>query len=508
MCWSRSDHQGGWRHERSIYWQVQRGSRGRIYAIASHDNLIALGGHGAMGGLGEILLVDSATGNLQAALYDEVIGHRQVIVSLAFSPDPQRPGLASIDRAGKALYWQPDPQTGLWKPREIQPADTAHYGEAIARRLYPVRGVAPLVMVDGQHVVLPVYAADPRRPNALAWQLQKIDVTAGAKELWPGQQGVYHFQVVTALAVAGDGSRLASADAAGRLFLWEAGGKSATERLDRACVSLAFSDDARTLLAGTAKSPSGQPALVQLWDVADPARWRKRQADIASTSDVYACSLSRDGEYLAYTSGNDVVTRPLRGGSERRLDAAVRPPLRVAFAKNRPFYRIALGTRPQNGRVTLEQTFDTANVQLDTAASVDDSNWLASTWHALGWEVQTRRDPQTGAETYRLVRGGEPKASIPFDPSLHGAPSAWCWIPTAQGEPFAVAIGTGGNNNIYVFRLADRGTCPVLRGFPRSWGKRHFSGCVAGPAVSCFRLAGRHDPGLAVAGSARRRSAR
>ncbi|MHB8974164.1 MAG: hypothetical protein ACYC3X_01930 [Pirellulaceae bacterium] len=465
LVWGPQGSQGLWQYERSIYWQVQRGSRGRIYAIASRDNLLALGGHGAMGGLGEILLVDAVTGNLQAALYDEQIGHRQVIVSLAFSPDPQRPGLASIDRAGKALYWQPDSQTGLWKPREIQPTDTANYGEAIAKRLCAVRGVAPLVMVDGQHVVLPVFVADPRRPNGIAWQLEKIDVTTGMKEQWPGQQDVFHFEMVTALAAAEDGSRLASADAAGHLSLWDLRGRLATKRLERACISLAFSHDGRTLVSGTAKSPAGQPALLQTWNLADPAGWQKWRADIACSDDVSACGLSRDGKYLAYTSGHDVVVSPLSGPGESRLSAAVRSPLRVAFAKDQPFYRIALGTQSQNGRVPLEQTFDTSTVQLGTAARVDESKWISSDWCQLGWEVQTLRDSQTGAETYRLTRRGEPKALIPLDPSLHGAPSAWCWIPTRKGQPFAVAIGTSGNNNIYVFRLTDSGTCPVLRVF-------------------------------------------
>ena len=465
LVWEPLGPPGHWQYERSIYWQVQRGSRGRIYALATRDNLIALGGHGAMGGLGEILLVDAVTGNLQAALYDEQIGHRQVVVSLAFSPDPKRLGLASIDRAGKALYWQPDSQTGLWKPREIQPTDTINYGEAIAKRLRAVRGMAPLVMVDGQHMVLPVFAADPRHANGIAWQLEKIDVTTGGKEKWPGQQGIFHFEMVTSLAAAEDGSRLASADAAGHLSLWGLRGRLATQRLERACISLAFSHDGRTLVSGTAKNPAGQPALLQTWNLADPARWQKGRADIACPEDVYACGLSQDGKYLAYTSGNDVVVIPFTGAGESRLSAAVRSPLRVAFAKDQPFYRIAMGTQSQNGQVPLEQTFDTSKVQLGTAARVDESKWISSDWCRRGWEVQTVRDSQSGAETYRLTQNGEPRALIPLEPSRHGAPSAWCWIPTPKGQPFAVAIGTSGNNNIYVFRLTDRGTCRVLRVF-------------------------------------------
>ncbi|MHB9065936.1 MAG: caspase family protein [Pirellulaceae bacterium] len=464
LVWGRPRPQGPWQCARSIYWQVQRGSRGRIYALATRGNLIAFGGHGAMGGLGEILLVDALTGNLQAALYDEQIGHRQVIVSLAFSPDPRRPGLASIDRAGKALYWQPDSATGLWKPREIQGTDTAHYGESIAARLRAVRGFAPLVMVDDQHVVLPVYAANPRLPDAIVWQLEKINVRTGVKQPWPGQRDIFHFEMVTALAASEDGTRLASADAAGHLSLWDRKGRLATKRLEGACITLAFNHDGRTLVSGTAKNPKGQPALIQSWNLAEPGTWQKWRADIACPHDVYACALSRDGKYLAYTRGNDVVVRPFRDAGESRLRAAVRSPLRVAFAKDQPYYRIAIGTQSRSGRVPLEQTFDTSQLQLGTGRVVE-SKWISSDWRQLGWKVQTRRDSQTGEETYQLTHNGDPRARIPLDPSLHGTPSAWCWIPTRKGEPFAVAIGTSGNNNIYVFRLTERGTSPLLRVF-------------------------------------------
>ena len=90
--------------------------------MAVNGPLLAIAGHGAEGGLGEILLVDARTGDFQAALVDLKIGHRQVIVSLHFSPDPDHPGLASVDREGRTLYWRPD-ETGQWRAQLVQPAD-------------------------------------------------------------------------------------------------------------------------------------------------------------------------------------------------------------------------------------------------------------------------------------------------------------------------------------------------------------------------------------------------
>lgn len=463
LVWSPTGQNSRWQYERSIYWQVQRGNRGRVYAIASRGDLIAMGGHGAMGGLGEILLVNAVSGKLESVLYDEQLGHRQVIVSLAFSPDAQRSGLTSVDRSGRALFWQPDAETGMWKPRELQPRDSVRYGDAVAGRLFPHRGIVPVAMVDGQHVVLPMYVTDPRRKDAVSWQLQKINVMTGASELWAGQAGQFHIQMVTALAVSEDGSHMASADAAGRLLLWSREGGAATLQLDRACIALAYSSDGRTLIAGTAKSPKGESAKIQTWDVSDPLRPKKLQDDINSPHDAYACQISRDGRLLAYTCGSEIVVRSLAGEEEQRLRGNVRSPLVVAFAKERPFYRIAWGREAGDQRPALEQTFDPSHAQLGSVGRVDEKEWIPSSWYAAGWSVQTVRDPQTGSESYRLTHQGAARGRIPFEPALHGAPSAWCWIPTRQGKPFAAAVGTNGNNNIYVLRLTESGTCPVLR---------------------------------------------
>ena len=106
--------------ERTIRWQVARGLRGSIYALASapNDGLLAIGGYGAMGSLGEILLVDPVKGTLVKVLE----GHKQTVCSLAFSPDGKK--LVSADTSGCVLLWNRD----SGKPVTIYEADEKTYG--------------------------------------------------------------------------------------------------------------------------------------------------------------------------------------------------------------------------------------------------------------------------------------------------------------------------------------------------------------------------------------------
>lgn len=474
LMWRRGNNDSlrpEWRHERSVFWQVQRGNSGRIHALATRENLVAIGGHGAMGGLGEILLLDAITGNLRAALYDERIGHRQVIVSLAFSPDPKHEGLVSQDRDGRVLFWRPDAETGLWKAIQIQATDVEHYGREIARKLYPYRGTSPLVMTDAEHVVFPVYAVDPRNPSLVAWQLQISNVANGEKQLVAGQQTIFHLGFVTALAAAPNGSSMASADAAQlkaspahRFFVWDLRGGVVETRISRVPLSLTYSGDGTTLAAGTAES-QGQ-SHVEIWNVSDPHQPLRTKQDIVSRNNVSACALSVDGKFCAYADGNDLVVIPLMDAKlAERLQAGMRPPLRVAFAREAPLYRLAFGTERTGDSVPLQHAFDTDRVQIDEASRINERDWVPENADSQGWGVEVQRDAKTALESFRLLERGEPKGKIPLDPNSQGAPSAWAWIPDEAGRPFAVAIGTSASGNIYVFRLAPQGECPILQVF-------------------------------------------
>ncbi len=144
----------GWFHRRTIRWQVKRSQRGRIYSVASRGSEVAFAGYGAMGGLGEIWIVDAISGNFIRELVDNTDGHRQVVVSLAWAPDGSR-RLLSADVDGKVILWQADQDTGLWSHRTIVNDDRATYGDAWAEALKPFRDFVPIAWSGPNAVIVP-----------------------------------------------------------------------------------------------------------------------------------------------------------------------------------------------------------------------------------------------------------------------------------------------------------------------------------------------------------------
>ena len=209
-------------------------------AAAPNDGLVAFGGYGAMGSLGEILLVNPLDGSLSKVLE----GHRQTVCSLAFSADGQ--WLASLDAAGAVIVWK----RGQWRARTLYDPDENAYGaggcgvdcrtaetSADRRGRQRRRGAAGLRGTGFAR-------------GRLRWQLMAIQLadTQRYRTL-----KTVHFGMVTALAATADGSRLASADLEGNLYLWDLRSGRA-ERLESPApvLSLCFSPDGGTLAAGTA----------------------------------------------------------------------------------------------------------------------------------------------------------------------------------------------------------------------------------------------------------------
>ncbi len=222
--------------ERTIRWQVARGLRGSIYAlsIAPNDGLLAFGGYGAMGSLGEILLVNPVSGNLSKVLE----GHRQTVCSLSFSADGQ--WLASQDTGGQAMLWQRGPmeaQDALRAGRkDLRPGNSrpdcpaAQTAADRFRRQGPRRAAGLRGRGDARSASLATHGGQRRQRPGFPHVLDTI-----------------HYGMVSALAASPDGARLASADLEGNLYLWDlASGRA--ERLETAApvVSLAFSPDGNT----------------------------------------------------------------------------------------------------------------------------------------------------------------------------------------------------------------------------------------------------------------------
>ncbi|HEX3872351.1 MAG TPA: caspase family protein [Pirellulales bacterium] len=435
--------------ERSIRWQVGRSLRGSIYALASatSDNLLAIGGYGATGALGEILLVDPVQGTLLHTLK----GHRQTVCSLAFSADGQ--WLASLDVAGQVMLWQ----RGQWNGVTLYEPDAQVYGAATATLIEQQPNLRPLTIVGNTHVIVPV-CLGPGADRQLIWKLQQIGL-ANRKDIRTFDAP--HRGMVSAVAVSRDGRWLASGDLAGNVYLGAIGQGPQRIPAEGVALSMTFDPTARSLILGTAVTARDSKGHVQVWDVA--TRTKKRERVVPEN--VNAVAVSPDGNWLAYTGGehhavylgriDDPATAvPLRS-TARRIT-------KVAFASNDPIYRIAFGTTYQPGfneHGQVEQSFDTTALELDEVRPIA-GEWIDVASSQGRWRAERR--PDGGLQLYR---DNVAKGFVKFDSRFEGSISSYCWIGSMGGEPRAIAVGTRIQNSIYVLSLAEQGACPVLRHF-------------------------------------------
>lgn len=455
--WARRDAvpgDGSWSYERTIRWQVQRGSRGRIYALASGGGLLALAGHSAMGGLGDITLVDPTTGELKRSLADEENGHRQVVAALAITPDAKH--LVSMDVAGTLVHWSVDPKTGSWGARRLLAPDVERYGEATAKALQPWRRLTPLALMGKEGVVVPVLAREFAPDERPTWKLRIFPLRGGEPRDLTAD---HHFGMVTSMSATADGTRLASADYPGNVTLWRLDGREEAVRLSidegsvakRTVTALSFTGDGTKLVVGTSRTQNGDSARIQVWDV---RRTRAPIASIPVRANVYSLAVSNDNQAVAYTQGSDVVLASLArlSGAPKVLRSPLPPVARVAFPLERPFYRIAIDRGRGAGPV-----FDAHRIRLEEDAPLKKSDWIDRERWKGGWQLDRQR--------LVLQENGQQRGRIPLIAEIDGNCISVTWIPDRTGKPVAVVIGTDGRNNIYVFDLAREGECRLLRQF-------------------------------------------
>ncbi len=478
--------------ERTIRWQVARGLRGSIYALAAAPDapLLAIGGYGAMGSLGEIVLVNPIDGKLVKVLQ----GHRQTICSLAFSPDGK--WLASMDTAGETRLWK----RSDWSSRVIYHQDSETYGAEAAAMIARQTKLRPLAFLGSGHIVLPTFASNPGETR-LRWRLVEIKV---ADPTDFHALDTIHYGLVTALAASADGKWMASADAEGTVYLWDRAKGGPPDKLAErtGALSMCFSPDGRKLVAGTLADQVivvrgvgpdhhheiDRGAYLQIWDVANRAQIRATNG-ITLYDNVYACAISPDGKRVAYAGGaqGQIYVKSLTGdGDPTVLQGTGRRIGKVAFALEEPYYRVAFGmTRPGgafNDYGDLKETFDTTQLS-HSIAPLKPGDWISPDWLSGGWTAKPQKDG-----TLQLYLNGAPQGTVAFGARStgfsrnvgvlppeggttsivaldEGTPQCYCWISDAAGKPFAIAVGTDVQDSIYICRLTANGPCPILRHF-------------------------------------------
>jgi WD40 repeat protein len=440
--------------ERTIRWEVARGPRGNIFALAlsPRDGLLAIGGCGTRGSTGDILLVHPVRGSLEQVLE----GHRQTVCGLAFSRDGQ--WLASSDTDGRSLIWE----RNQWKPIKLYGPDTETYGAEIAGRIGGLPKLRPVAIVGERLLVLPVYVGEDQ--GASRWRLQQIRLDDRRQVR---TFDTVHAGLVTALAASPDGSKFASADLAKNLYVWPADGSTPPRRLPARGVvlSLAFGPDGRQLAVGTMVDGQQSPALSELgvWDLERNRYEPKRRLP----DNVYACAISADGKWLASCGGkeHEVFLDDLATGKNHVLRGPGRRVMKIAFAKERPFYRVAFSTSdtelPADGSEALDRSFDPGRSELRTGTRLREADWLDGQWARGDWSAQRGED----GGTLHLARAGALQGYVKLDPQVEGRIRCYCWIPDQRGQTVAIAVGTDLQNSIYLYRLVAQGACPILRAF-------------------------------------------
>ena len=507
--------------ERSLRWQVARGTRGAIQAIAvsrgAAPSLVAIAGSGAMGSTGEILLLDAVEGTLVKTLGGgDRVGHRQSVASLDFTSDGS--WLVSQDLDGQVFAWK---RADAWKPVELAGREESRLGAAGAaalRRLPPVR---PLAAIGADRVAFPALVS-PAEAATPIWRIQIVPLSepagqAGQKEVLPAD----HTGLVTAMSVAPDGSQLVSADLFGRIHLLQIGKNAQPVRWEVSPVaeSLAFLPDAKHVAMGIAGGAGESPRL-EIWETSPPRRIISRPMPSA----VRAVKASLDGTWLAWSGAERqaVTVEPIAamlaaageaaGARRLRLGGVAQNITRVAFSTaaadarlpepggsgnsegsgsgQRNVFRrkkqqqpdgeppqsgpqrlaISTATRTEDRQPALESAFSITSLARNQVGA--DADWAASEGHPGPWSIRRAADADTprGVQRWALARQGQPAGLIDLALDWQGRAGAggtavvWLKRP-ADAEPWAVAIGTDRGIFLYALDAGDGMPCRMVRRF-------------------------------------------
>ncbi|MEZ6117711.1 MAG: hypothetical protein R3C28_14225 [Pirellulaceae bacterium] len=253
--WHQQSANQPWQLQKTAYWPIQRGQRGVVntLAVTSASNVVAVAGSGAWASNGDIFLFDATTGDLQNVLFDDRIGHRQTIVSMAFSPERSNPTLVSVDGQGKIIAWRQGQADGLWRATLVRNTDEATFPNQpeLSTLLRNWRGYNPITMIDADTMI----HAEFDRLNSLKYPIWKLVRTRISNRSSTDMAGpnIRHVAMVTTIAISPDRSKLFTADAAKLSYVWNLANQNVSKIRPNLppAISSAFGPNGRQLVVGT-----------------------------------------------------------------------------------------------------------------------------------------------------------------------------------------------------------------------------------------------------------------
>lgn len=429
--------------------------------MAARDDVLAIGGLSAMGESGDILLVNSSSGAVVSVLTG-ANGHKSRITGLSFAPGKELAGLASMDVDGRLVFWTRSQETGKWSSQQLTVNENAAGMEGLAKW----RNIHPISMLSRNEVVVPYFDGNDEQ-KLPKWRLAKINVETGSRQVL--SPALNHRQYVTALATNTTTGTIASADFEGNLFLTKTGSiraplsvKAPLLPKGQFAISLSFSKDGQKLLVGSTTA-SGEESSTELFDISDPHRIVRLKS--TNSKSIMFADLSPDGAQFATATASHCGLHDLVSGTTHRFEARVPVPSRVAFSAADNDYRVAVArgdSKPETA--PWEVVFDTEQLQLQRPDSIEPAAWSSPKRSQGLWRIFTRT--VFGKVQFYLMFGNVEKGSLPLDSARTGSTvQSEFWISGPDGRPSAVAVGTTGDSDIYVFELADAGVCKLIRKF-------------------------------------------
>ena len=480
-----------------IVWELARGNRGIINAMAVHPRgaEMVLGGVGARQQTGDLVVVDLAQESVVTSLplpqaravaaRDGRIGtagHVDAVVAIDYSPSGDR--IATRDERGGLFLWRRAAEGKMEGRRLIQPSTTAS------------RFALPALFLDDQTLVYSRLRADGD------CQLVRRRLLGGGEVVFPEP----YPRRVAALVRDPRGKFWASADALGHVNITSLSDPNRRTQLTTTLpeiTAMAAGGDDRLAVVST-ESVDGRPGRTVLdwFDVA--TRQRLATFEVGGRELSRAVAVSPNGRFIASVREDDreILVWQVESDDQPLDPAALKSVApAVATSASVPVRRLAisvqgdqLGWSDRADATQFPYSLDLQTGDISTIGLLSGGTesipevpaepareqppWRMAQEEIDGWRFALEGSP---TDTLRLIdqrpRGdgtGEVTWTIRLDPTWQGYYRTHCFLmdPDQPDRPIGVAVGTEHVDGIFLYHFADSPPAGGAAESPAESGRR------------------------------------